>query len=227
MTGQIPILSFDFETHPADTDLLIQAWMPEIAEAARTHVPDDRFVAFVIAGLRVGARSKGLEGFKLAEVVKHAGYSRSTFFRLFEGYTGFLLRGYQLTCLLSIKVYERHLEGRELSLEEFCKFTADVFFGANCTIPNEAIRVLWGEHDQSHVAFHPHLSEIAPIICRYLSQNRQTAHLSVDVEELDGVIRSLDLAILNARLEDSEQWGSPYFYKKLKKMLLGYLLTCA
>ena len=227
MSGSIPITDFDFETHDADMDALIAAWLPEIEAAAEAHVPDDRFMSFLVAVLRLGARSKSLKGFNMMEVINKAGYSRSTFFRLFEGYTGFLFKGYQLTCRLSTIVYQQHLQDQELSLDEFCTFTADVFYGANCTIPHEVIQMLWREHDLTHLEFHPHLTELAPVIRDYLAANPQTAHLSVDVEELDGVLKTLDLVILNARLEDNALWGTPFYYKKLRKMIKGYLIACA
>jgi AraC-like DNA-binding protein len=223
----IAITDFDFETHDADMDALIAAWLPEIEAAAEVHVPDDRFMSFLVAGLRLGARSKSLKGFNMMEVINKAGYSRSTFFRLFEGYTGFLFKGYQLTCRLSVIVYRKHLQGRELSLDEFCTFTADVFYGANCSIPNEVIQMLWREHDLTHQQFHPHLGELAPMIRDYLAANPQTGHLVIDVEELDGVLKTLDLVILNARIEGDALWGTPFYYKKLRKMIKGYLITCA
>src|SRR5210317_425782 len=96
----LAITDFDFHAATADPDSLIQAWMPEIEEAAQQYVPDDRFIAFLVAALRLGARSKSLKGLNLMRLVEVAGYSRSTFFRLFEGHTGFLLNGYQLTCQL-------------------------------------------------------------------------------------------------------------------------------
>ncbi|MDA9019694.1 hypothetical protein N9H60_00740 [Flavimaricola sp.] len=223
---QYSILEFNFEADPADSDALIQAWMPEIEAAAAEYVPDDRFMAFLVAALRLGARSKSLKGLNVLKIVEKAGYSRSTFFRLFEGHTPFLLRGYQLTCLLSVKVYEQKLNERERDLDDFCKFTADIFFGANSTVPHEIIQMLWREHNLSHNDFHPHVAELAPIMHRYLRKNVHTQHLKIDLDELDGVLNNLDLSILNARLENNERWGTPYYYKKLRSMLKGYLLTC-
>ena len=223
----LPITNFDFATNPADSDALIADWMPEIEAEAKTYVPDDRLIAFLVAGLRLGARSKSLNGLNLARLIETAGYSRSTFFRLFEGHTGFLLKGYQLTCLLSTRVYAKHLEEQELTLEEFCTYTTDVFFGANCTIPVEIVQMLWSEHGKSHIEFHPHVLGLAPMIQDYLRENAATAHLTIDLEELKGVLKNLDLAILNARLDNDPRWGTPYYYHKLRKMLLGYLLTCA
>ena len=227
MTPPLAITDFDFSTQPANQDALIKAWVPEIEAAAAEYVPDDRFVAFLIAAIRLGARSKSLEGFNLLQVVEKAGYSRSTFFRLFEGYTAFLFKGYKLSCLLSIKVYARHLNAQERTLDEFCTFTADVFFGANCTVPNEIVQMLWREHNLPHLEFHPHLSELALVMAPYLAQNPQTQHLKIDFDEFDGVLKSIDLDILTARLEGNPLWGTPFYYNKLRKMLQGYLLACA
>lgn len=66
-------------------------------------------------------RAKTLKNINLMKVVEMAGYSRSTFFRLLKGYTGFLFKCYQLSCLLSTKVYAQHLVEQQLSLEEFCR----------------------------------------------------------------------------------------------------------
>jgi hypothetical protein len=60
----------------------------------------------------------------------------------------------------------------------------------------------------------------------HLVTNLFTQHLRVDRPELEAVLVSLDLAILNARLENNEQWGTPLYYKKLRKMLKGYLVAC-
>ena len=146
----LPITNFDFETKTADQDLLIKAWMPEIEQAALTHVADSRTTAFVIALLRAAARSKSFKNLNMMELIQKSGYSRATFFRMFEGYTGFLLKGYQLTCMLSTRVYIKYLKEQQLSLDEFCTFTTDVFFGANCTVPNEVVQMLWQEHSVSH-----------------------------------------------------------------------------
>ena len=137
-----------------------------------------------------------------------------------------MLKGYQLTCQLSTQVYAKRLADQPRSLDEFCSFTADVFYGANCTIPNEIVKMLWKEHAKSYEEFHPHLAGLAPIMRDYLLGNSETANLDIDISELAGVIKSLDLDILTARLDDDPQWGTPQYYNKLRKMLLGYLLTC-
>lgn len=226
MTQTLAITDFDFAAEPADADCLITVWLPEIELVIATFEPDDRSSAFLTAGLRMGARSKTLKNFNLMAVVEKAGYSRSTFFRLFDGYTGFLLKCYQLSCFLVTKVYARHLVQQQFSLEEFCKFTMDVFYGGACTVSHEILQTLWRENNLSHAEFHPYLADLAPLIQSYLNLNPQTQHLQVDVEELEGVLKSLDLDMLNARLEDNAQWGTPFYYKKLTKMLLGYLSAC-
>ncbi|MCV2874820.1 hypothetical protein OE810_00990 [Rhodobacteraceae bacterium XHP0102] len=221
----LAITDFDFDKHSADPDALISAWVPEIEEAAHQYVPDDKFIAFLVAALRLGARSKSLEGLNVMRLIEKAGYSRSTFFRLFEGHTSFLLKGYQLTCQLSTQVYAKHLADQPRSLNEFCTFTADVFYGANCTIPHEILQMLWKEHNLTHQEFHPHLDGLTSIIADFLAKNAQTKDLSIDRAELSGVIQSLDLDILTARLEDNPDWGTPLYYKKLRRLLHGYLLT--
>ena len=164
------ISEFNFESTIPDIDTHIQMWLPEVEKAARSFVANDRYQAFFLAALRMAASTKSLKGFSVPNLAKKAGYSRSTFFRLFEGYSGFLIQGYQLTCLLSVKVYEDQLRNRPMTLEAFSKFTADIFYSANCTVPNEVCTMLWKEHGKSHAEFHPHLSLIGPIVTDYLQK---------------------------------------------------------
>jgi len=226
MKNKIAITNFDFETQRADPDNLINVWIPEIEAAAEVYVKDDRFLAFLLAGLRLGGRFKTVKGLRLTDIVKTAGYSRSTFFRIFGGRPRFLCKGYQLTCLLWVKVYAKYLNQQELNLDDFCKFTMDVFYGASCSVPNEVLLAVWREHNGTHSTFHPHLAELATVIHSYLGQNRETQHLKIDTTELDAVLRSLDLIVVNARLEDSDLWRTPLYYNTLSKMLKGYLSTC-
>lgn len=221
----VHITEFNFDTEAADSDRLIAAWLPEIETTAQTYVPDDRFISFLTAALRLGAQSKNLKNFNLMDVIVKAGYSRSTFFRLFEGYTRFLLQGYQLTCQLSGRVYAKHLEDRAMDIDTFSRYTADVFYGGSCAIPNEIVQMLWKEHQLTQAEFHPHLKELTSIIYDYLNKNESTKHLTVDWEELSGVIHNLDLDMLNARLDNNPAWGTPLYYKKLLRLFKGYLLT--
>jgi hypothetical protein len=219
------IVEFDFQDGLVDADALVAAWMPAIEAAARAHVADDRFQSFVIAALRLGAATGGLKGINVMNVVEKAGYSRATFFRMFEGHTSFLLKCYQLVCALSIDVYRDLLDGREMSIDAFCQFTANVFYGANCTVPNEISRMLWREHGLSHRAFHPHLPRISEVMAAYLSANPATAELEVDARALDGVIHTLDWDMLRARVDPGESFPTLDQYWRMRRMLQGYLQT--
>ena len=226
MNTPTAITDFDFKTNSTDQKALLRAWMPEIEDAARSYEPDDHLVAFWTATMRLIAASKTLEDFTLAQVAVKAGYSRSTFFRRFESYTCFLLKGYQLSCSLSLNVYKKHLDRQNMSLDDFCAFTADVYFSAICATPNKLIQLLWDKHNLSHTEFHPHLREIAIIMRDYLAQNPQTQHLRIELKELEGVVRCLDLDLLTVRLEGDAKWGTPLHYQRLRKMLHGYFLAC-
>ena len=68
------IFDFNFEVEPANSDRLIQAWMPEIERAIMQHETDDRFISFLIAALRIGARSKTLQ--KRTETMVKMGFLR-------------------------------------------------------------------------------------------------------------------------------------------------------
>ncbi|NBV61916.1 MAG: hypothetical protein EBR73_12725 [Rhodobacteraceae bacterium] len=83
------ISEFNFESTIPDIDTHIQMWLPEVEKAARSFVANDRYQAFFLAALRMAASTKSLKGFSVPNLAKKAGYSRSTFFRLFEGYSGF------------------------------------------------------------------------------------------------------------------------------------------
>lgn len=206
-----------------DTDDLIRVWLPEIERAAQEHVPNDRLQAFFIAALRLAARSKSLDSLTLAKIINGSGYSRSTFFRLFEGYTSFLLRGYQLLCQLSIKVYAKTLAEREMSLDSFVAHTADILYSGNCSTPNDVVQTIWASSGKDHRQFHPHLAELALVVRMYLSRNPETAHIQLDPDDLLEVLRLLDWDLLQARIDGSGRFPSTAHYWRLRTLLSGYL----
>lgn len=217
------ITDFTISEGIPEMDHLIQAWLPEIEIAARDYVPNDRIQAFFLAALRLGAKSKSLEGFNLFAVIERSGYSRSTFFRLFEGYTGFLLNGYKLTCSLSIRVFAKHLSERAMTLDEFIAFSSDILYGANCTVPNEVTRALWQEAKQEHLVFHAHIKEVARVMHEYLKWNQATAHLAIEEDDILEFIRIIDWELLQARVDNSPHFPSVPHYWRLRRMLTGYL----
>lgn len=225
MTKPLAITNFDFSKSPAKRADLIRAWVPEIEEIANVTITDDKFKSFLLAAIRLGAKRQSLNILTVEKLSNIAGYSRSTFFRLFESQTQFFLRGYQLSCLLSIKVYEKHLSDQVLDLDAFCTFTTDVFFGANFTISPEIIQFLWRKHKRSQAEFHPHLQELARIMQAYLQQNSPTKNIQIDIDELTAVITLLDLDILTARLENDPLLGTADHYLRLKRLLRGYFLS--
>ena len=227
MTQWLDITSFNFETEPVNQKALIEAWLPEIEMVAWNHEPDVTRATFLIAVLRLGVNSKAINKIKLEAVIKLSGYGRSTFFRLFGNKSGFLLEAYQFTYSLSIEVYAKYLNQQKLNVAEFSKFTVDIFYGANCSVPKGFLKALWDEGTKSHREFHPHLIKLTPIIFSYLTQNAQTKHLKIDVDELDGVLKTLDLEFLHSQLENDRHWGTPVSHQKIRRILGGYLLSCA
>lgn len=221
------ITDFSFENGLPDPDELTRAWLPEIEKAASAHVAESKLQIFFIAALRVGAKSRGLANFNLKEVIELSGYSKSTFFRIFEGHTAFMYEAYLLTAKLSFKVFEKHLVTRERSLEDVARFTTEMFYGANCTVPSEFTELLWEEHGGLHSEFHPHLVELPPILLRYLRNNGPTQHLNISEAELLGVIQTLDWDMLNARIDPSKTFPSVEQYDRLRKMFYGMLVASA
>ncbi|MEN8657625.1 MAG: hypothetical protein ABF313_06265 [Marivita sp.] len=217
------ITDFRMQDGIPDTDTLIQAWLPEIEKSAQAFVPCNKTQAFFIASLRVAAKTKSLSSFKLLSIIDMSGYSRSTFFRLFENYSSFLVIGYKLVCDLSIKVYAKHISERSLTLEEFIALSADLLYGANCTIPNEITQTLWQNAEEDHLEFHTHVKELARIMRDYLNWNPATAHLQVDKDDLQDVLRILDWELLKARVDGSGDFPSVPHYLRLRRILSGYL----
>ena len=227
MTQWSAITGFDFETVPVNQKTLIQAWLPEIEIVAWNHEPNVARAAFMIAVWRLGKDLKAGEKITLEAIIKLSGYGRATFFRLFGNKNDFLLEAYQIICSLSVEVYAKYLNQQQLNVAEFSKFTIDIFYGANCCFSKGFHKALWDESTKSHREFHPYLIKLTQIIFLYLTQNSQTKHLKIDVDELDGVLKTLDLDFLHSRLEDDRHWGTPVSYQRIRRMLEGYLLSRA
>lgn len=206
---------------------LINAFLPEIEEAAKAHVPEDHFLAFFYASLRIAAKAENFTGLNLKALVYHTGYSRSTFYRLFDGYSAFMMNVYQLTRLLGVKVYAKHLTAREMTLEEFADFSANLMYSANAALPPDLCKMLWDGREVDHLEFHPHLPEAASVITTYLNTNPQTSHMTVRQEDIFELLRMLDWDMLQAFATADPKCPSQPHYRHIKRLFRGYLFQLA
>jgi len=206
---------------------LIDAWLPEIQEAAKLHAPQDHFLAFFYVSLAFVAKNEGISGLNLKSLVYHSGYSKSSFYRLFDGYSSFLMDVYQTTRLLGVKVYLKHLKARPMDLETFITFSANVLYSANAALPGDLSKLLWEGRSIDHIEFHPHLSEAAQGIADYLNSNPQTSHMGILQEDMFELLRTLDWDMLQAFIKEDPSCPSQAHYRHLRRLFRGYLLQLA
>lgn len=218
------LAEFTFDETLPDKDQLERAWLCEIEKVLSSTDLGDKDMSFFISGLRLATRYKSIRKISVSAISKLSGYSRATFFRTFGNYQDFALEGYRLTCKASVLVYEDHLRGRAMSRPEFVKFTSAFFYGANICMPTDIVRELWMSRQWSQLEFHPHLPDVARVMGNYLRHNEQTRHILMSDTELLGVVQSLDLDILMARLDERITFPSMHQYRRLGHFLEGALM---
>jgi|GEM_PF-1044454 len=219
------LTDFSFDTQLVDRRILVKVWRPEIENAAQKWIVDNRHKSFFIASLRLAIAYQNLNQVSIEKISQKSGYSRSTFFRLFGKQSEFILKTYQMICWLSVKVYKKYLNEKKLDTEEFVDFTISMFFGSNLTFEPPLIQSLWHESQCSHRDFHPHLEDLSDIVVIYLRNNESTKHIPILSDDITRVLGMLDLEMLNAKLENSSESGTPKQYIRLKHILRGYLYS--
>ncbi|NHQ75907.1 hypothetical protein HAT86_15765 [Roseovarius gahaiensis] len=213
---------FDVEDLLSETDLLTSVWADEIAKAATQHIADNRWEAFALAGIRQYANATSLAEVKIANIAKQAGYSKSTFFRIFDNLTKYQLRLYQLVSQLSVEVYGQRLFAKPRSPLEFAHFTINLFYSADLTIPNDWVAMLWGKYGHlGHDKFHPQLPDIARKITQYTQKHRSLGYANLSVSDVHAVVCLYEREVLESRLGSQPSFPSPAQSLRWKRMLFG------
>jgi AraC-like DNA-binding protein len=213
---------FDVEDVLSDPDLVTSLWADEVAKAASERIADNRWEAFALAGIRQYAHAETLAEVKIANIVKQAGYSRSTFFRIFDNLTKYQLRLYQLVSQLSVDVYAERLFAKPRSPQEFARFTVNLFYSADCTIPNDWVAMLWKKYGHlGHDSFHPQLPDISRIITQYTQKHRALGYAQLTMSDVHSVVCLYEREVLESRLGPRPSFPSAAQSLRWKRMLFG------
>jgi AraC-like DNA-binding protein len=215
---------FDVEPVMSQTDLVTRVWADEIAKAASEHIADSRWEAFALAGIQQYANASSLSEVKIANLVKQAGYSQSTFFRLFDNLTKYQLRLYQLVSQLSAEVYAQKLFAKPRPPLEFAEFTINLFYSADCTIPNDWVATLWRKYGHlGHESFHPQMMHISRTMARYIEQHKALGYNELAVSEVHAVVCLYERELLESRLGATPSFPQVRQARRWKDMLFGFV----
>ncbi|WP_157132291.1 hypothetical protein [Roseobacter sp. AzwK-3b] len=213
---------FDIEDFLSEPELLTSLWADEVAKAASEHIADNRWEAFALAGIRQYAHANSLAEVKIANIVKQAGYSRSTFFRIFDNLTKYQLRLYQLVSQLSVDVYKQRVFAKPRSPLDFANFTINLFYSADCTIPNDWVAMLWKKYGHlGHESFHPQLADISRIITQFTQKHRALGYAELTVSDVHPVVCLYEREVLESRLGPQPSFPSAEQSLRWKRMLFG------
>ena len=213
---------FNVEDVLTETDLVTRVWADEIANAASDHIADSRWEAFALAGIQQYANASSLAEVKIANLVKQAGYSRSTFFRVFDNLTKYQLHLYQLVSQLSTEVYAKRLFAKPRPPLEFAEFTINLFYSADCTIPNDWVATLWKKYGHvGHEKFHPQLSDISRTIAQYTQEHRSLGYNELAVSDVHPVVCLYEREVLESRLGAQPSFPAARQARRWKDLLFG------
>lgn len=216
---------FTVEQVLSETDLVTRVWADEIAKAASEHIADSRWEAFALAGIRQYANASSLAEVKIANLVKQAGYSKSTFFRVFDNLTKYQLHLYQLVSQLSTEVYAQRLFAKPRSPMEFAEFTIDLFYSADCTIPNDWVATLWKKYGHiGHEKFHPQMINISRTIVSYTQEHRALGYKVLSVPDVHAVTCLYERDVLESRLGSQASFPSARQVRRWKDLLFGLVV---
>ena len=215
---------FDVEDYLAETDLITSVWADEISKAASQHIADNRWEAFALAGIRQYASAQSLTEVKIANLAKQAGYSRSTFFRVFDNVTKYQFHLFKIVSSLSVDVYQDRVFSKHRSPLEFVNFTINLFYSADCTIPNDWVETLWKRYGHCGFDdFNPQLPKISKVIKQYIQDHPGLGYADISEADIHAFVRLYERDILESRLGPTPIFPSESQSSRWKRMFLGLI----
>lgn len=205
-------------------DEVTKLWIKEIENALDHRKMDFRYETFLRAGMKIYSVAQDLKAVSVRDVYETAGYSKSTFHRIFDTFPRYQLKLYQSLCDLAIDVYERHLSVKRRSPEEFCRFSLNVIYSSHLTVPSAFLANVY--HINAPITpqdFHPHVSRMAEVMHSYMRENSSEGFRRVNFSGFREVIRTLDYDILFSKIEQPATFPSVEQADRLERLLLAYV----
>lgn len=170
--------------------------LKDIEISAATEVSGNAKRAFLAAALRSATKPQSTHGLHLKNIINASGYSRATFFRVFESNNAFRAECYMVFSALAVSTLERHLKGKERTAEDFAIFASSAISG----IYHSLIKPFHGQIEGTTDAIGksapdvPH--HLSHVISDYLRTNPRTRHLQISKTEIRICLRAIEIELL-------------------------------
>lgn len=206
-----------------DTEAITRIWVEEIDRVMAGSRLDFRFETFLRAGIRIYASAMGRR-VSMREIYETAGYSKSTFHRIFDSFPRYQLKLYQFLCQSAIEVYRQKLNEKARTPEEFCSFTKNIVYSSHVTVPSGLLRRIYNLNAPiSPTEFHPHVDVMAEVMFDYMRKHQALGYRRVSFQSLRQLIRTLDYDILASKLDQPTSFPSVEQAERLERLLFAYI----
>ena len=214
---------FDVCEHLSETDAITRLWIGEIDRVMGRSSIDFRFETFLRAGIRIYAGAMGRR-VSVKEIYETAGYSKSTFHRIFDSFPRYQLKLYQFLCQSAVEVYRERLNLAARTPEEFCRFTKNVVYSSHLSVPSNLLRKIYQLNAPiSPSDFHPHLDIMAEVMHDYIRAHLSLGYRRLTFSSFRELIRTLDYDILASKLDQPSTFPSAEQADRLERLLLAYV----
>lgn len=215
---------FDVTLYLDEAEIVADVWLDEIESRISSLHLDFVKETFLRAGLRAYRLTYGKK-FSAKEVYIKAGYSKSTFHRMFDTFPAYQLKIYHFIADMAVDIYADCLERKERTPEEFCRFTRDCIYSSHLAAPKSIVADVYRINSPiTPERFHPYVPKTSEVMYEYIRQRRDLGYGEFSKDGLTEVIRTLDYDILFSKVNDCGVFPNIEQANRLERMLLAYII---
>lgn len=201
-----------------------EAWRQIVERRLSAIVPEGRSETFIRSAILFYARSPSIVRVTADAIIAKAGFSRSTFFRVFGSFNEFQIKMYQYLCEIAAAEYLDLIKQRSLNPAQLADLTLSVIYSSNIAIPNaHFLNMVRGAPELKFSDFNKSTQRLSVGLHDYIIKHKHLGYAEFDVIELHALLETLDFDIFNQRVSNDRVFPSAEQAKRLRKMFLGFI----
>lgn len=208
-------VSFDREAIEATWLEIVDRRISDIANCPKDEV-------FIRAALILYSRSRVVR-LTVDKIVKKAGFSRSSFFRM-HSFPEFQLKLYRKLCRLAILEYQDLINKKPLSPTEFAELTLSVLYSSHVAIRDHVFEQLVSSHQGCGFdEFNTEVAFVSDVIVAYCNKYSHLGYRRLSRSQVESTIRLFDFDIFQSRTSKTGDFPNAEQAFRLYLMFLGLI----
>ena len=201
-----------------------EVWRQIVEQRLSAVVPESKSETFIRSAILFYTRSPMAVRVTADVIIAKAGFSRSSFFRIFKSFGDFQVKMYRYLCNIAALEYLSIINRMQLNPTQLADITLSVIYSSNIAIPNSHfVNMVRSAPELKYTEFNQSTPILAAGLYDYMEKHKHLGYACVDLSEIQALLDTLDFDIFNQRVSPEKTFPSAVQARRLRKLFFGFI----